>query len=245
LKETLAFFLPGLAKDLSAPLYNPPSHTAVTPSVPSGLQAVPLQGKAPKGIHVILREILAFFLPGQAKDLSAPLYNPPSDRAVKPSVPSGLQAVPLQGKTPKEIPAILTETLACFLPGQAKDLSAPLYNPPSHTAVTPSVPSDLQAVPLQGKAPKEIHTILTETLACFLPGQAKDLSAPLYNPPSHTAVTPSVPSGLQAVPLQGKTPKEIHAILTEKFICFFPGRAKDLSAPMYVAPTTCTYIPRV
>ena len=33
---------------------------------------------------------------------------------------------------------------------------------------------------LQGKAPKEIQTILTETLACFLPGRAKDLSAPLY-----------------------------------------------------------------
>ena len=33
---------------------------------------------------------------------------------------------------------------------------------------------------LQGKAPKEIHAILTETLACFLPGHAKDLSAPLY-----------------------------------------------------------------
>ena len=32
--------------------------------------------------------------------------------------------------------------------------------------------------PLQGKAPKEIHAILTETLACFLPGRAKDLSAP-------------------------------------------------------------------
>ena len=31
---------------------------------------------------------------------------------------------------------------------------------------------------LQGKAPKEIHAILTETLACFLPGRAKDLSAP-------------------------------------------------------------------
>jgi len=27
---------------------------------------------------------------------------------------------------------------------------------------------------LQGKAPKEIHAILTETLACFLPGRAKD-----------------------------------------------------------------------
>ena len=33
---------------------------------------------------------------------------------------------------------------------------------------------------LQGKAPKEIHDILTETLACFLPGRAKDLSATLY-----------------------------------------------------------------
>jgi len=33
---------------------------------------------------------------------------------------------------------------------------------------------------LQGKEPKEIHDILTETLACFLPVRAKDLSAPLY-----------------------------------------------------------------
>jgi len=32
---------------------------------------------------------------------------------------------------------------------------------------------------LQGKAPKEIHAILTEILVCFLPGQAKDLSATL------------------------------------------------------------------
>ena len=31
---------------------------------------------------------------------------------------------------------------------------------------------------LQGKAPKEIHAILIETLACFLPGRAKNLSAP-------------------------------------------------------------------
>jgi len=34
---------------------------------------------------------------------------------------------------------------------------------------------------LQGKAPKEIHVILIETLTCFLPGRAKDLSAPLYS----------------------------------------------------------------
>jgi len=32
---------------------------------------------------------------------------------------------------------------------------------------------------LQDKARKEIHSILTETLAFFLPGRAKDLSAPL------------------------------------------------------------------
>ena len=33
----------------------------------------------------------------------------------------------LQGKVPKEIPPILTETLAFFLPGRAKDLSVSLY----------------------------------------------------------------------------------------------------------------------
>ena len=33
---------------------------------------------------------------------------------------------------------------------------------------------------LQGKAPKEIDAILTETLACFLPGLSKDLTAPMY-----------------------------------------------------------------
>jgi len=38
---------------------------------------------------------------------------------------------------------------------------------------------------LRGKAPKEIHAILTEILACFLPGQAKDLSAPLYRMITH------------------------------------------------------------
>jgi len=34
--------------------------------------------------------------------------------------------------------------------------------------------------PLHGKAPKEIHAILIETLPCFLGGRAKGLSAPLY-----------------------------------------------------------------
>jgi len=33
---------------------------------------------------------------------------------------------------------------------------------------------------LQGKAPKEIHAILTEILACFFPGRAQNSSAPLH-----------------------------------------------------------------
>ena len=40
----------------------------------------------------------------------------------------------------------------------------------------------INSFPLQGKAPKEIRAILTETLACFLPCRAKDLSASLYIP---------------------------------------------------------------
>jgi len=38
----------------------------------------------------------------------------------------------------------------------------------------------IKFVSVQGKAPIEIHAILTETFACFLSGRAKDLSAPLY-----------------------------------------------------------------
>ena len=49
------------------------------------------------------------------------------------------------------------ETLACFLSGRAKELSA--ISTPCKSVL------------------KKIHAILTETLACFLPGRAKDLSA--------------------------------------------------------------------
>ena len=47
----------------------------------------------------------------------------------------------------------------------------------SRRELSSSVPP--QPPPLQGMAPKEIHAILTETLARFLPGRAKDLSAPM------------------------------------------------------------------
>ena len=43
---------------------------------------------------------------------------------------------------------------------------------------------------LQGKAPKEIHVILTGILGCFLPGRAKDLSAPLHVNRNHIAFSP-------------------------------------------------------
>jgi len=44
---------------------------------------------------------------------------------------------------------------------------------------------------LQGKAPKELHAILTETLACVLPGRAKDLSAPFYSESTNFIFLPS------------------------------------------------------
>ena len=44
-------------------------------------------------------------------------------------------------------------------------------------AISTTSRRELSSFFLQGKAPKEIHAILTETLACFLPGRAKDLSA--------------------------------------------------------------------
>ena len=37
--------------------------------------------------------------------------------------------------------------------------------------------------------------------------------------------------------VQGKAPKGIHAIRTERLACFLPGRAKDLSALMYIRET--------
>jgi hypothetical protein len=67
---------------------------------------------------------------------------------------------------------------------------------------------------LQGKASREIHAILTETLDfSFL------VRLRTYQHPCNILST-------------CKAPKEIHAILTETLDCFLPGRAKDLSAPL-------------
>jgi len=40
-------------------------------------------------------------------------------------------------------------------------------------------------------------------------------------------------------PLQGKTPKEIHAILTKTLTCFLPGRAKDYQHSCNIAHAHC------
>jgi len=43
--------------------------------------------------------------------------------------------------------------------------------------------------------------------------------------------------------LQGKAPKAINAILTEKLCCFLPGRVKDLSAASL--SNTCNVLKRI
>ena len=56
-------------------------------------------------------------------------------------------------------------------------------------------------------------------------------------PATHTISTTSrrelSSSSPHPPPPQGKLPKEIHAILTEKLACFLHGRAQDSSAPLY------------
>jgi len=42
---------------------------------------------------------------------------------------------------------------------------------------------------------------------------------------------------------QGKAPKKIQAILTEKLACFLPRRAKDLSAPLYQQHVKFQHVP--
>ena len=70
---------------------------------------------------------------------------------------------------------------------------------------------------LQGKAPKEIHAILTEILTCFLPGRAKDLSAPLYISPqsTHCIITPPI-----TFPLYDKATHTMAYNFTETFTIF-------------------------
>ena len=76
--------------------------------------------------------------------------------------------------------------IICYMPGADKSLARPGWKQARkhvrdardfNNIKTRAV---INFLFLQGKAPKEIQAILTETLACFLPGRAKDLSATLY-----------------------------------------------------------------
>jgi len=58
----------------------------------------------------------------------------------------------------------------------------------------------------QGKAPKEIHAILTETLACFLPGRAENLPAPLYETQQKQETNVSALSGIRSQRSSGPRP---------------------------------------
>ena len=66
---------------------------------------------------------------------------------------------------------------------------------------------------LQGKAPKEIHAILTEILACFIPGRASDLSALLYTPTYQ-----------KTLPMRFSFHPVLHEMLISHFISSFPLR---------------------
>jgi len=82
--------------------------------------------------------------------------------------------------------------------------------------------------PLHGKASKVIHAILTETLACFLPVRAMDLSAPLYGARLSTGFICLIIRSTAGLRKQGDgVSEQVH-----HHHCFLPGRAKDLSAPL-------------
>ena len=83
--------------------------------------------------------------------------------------------------------------------------------------------------PPQGKAPKEIHAIMTEALACFLPGRAKDLSTYCFS--MSTMVTRTRPNVtfIRALPVFLKRSKQLQALVSrtvskQRKNCAIPGR---------------------
>ena len=123
-----------------------------------------LQGKAPKEIHAILTETIAYFFPVRAEDIPAPLWLPVGFVQIKFLFPARQSA---QGNSRHS----------------DKNSLFPSCSGWGHTS-TPVVACRIRANQvffffLQGKAPKEIHAILTETIAYFLPVRAEDIPAPL------------------------------------------------------------------
>ena len=135
-----------------------------------------LQGKAPKEIHAILTETFAYFLPGRAKDLSAPLYI--KCHNVFNSYPNNKKKIAYDKRLRQAVLLMYRRAdKSLARPGRKQ---ARQYVRDARISTTSRRELSSSFFFLQGKAPKEIHAILTETFACFLPGRAKDLSAPLY-----------------------------------------------------------------
>jgi len=74
-----------------------------------------------------------------------------------------------------------SDRLACFLPGQAKDLSAPLFlsNMTGRRAISTTSRRELSSSFFPARQGTEGNSRHSDRLACFLPARAKDLSAPL------------------------------------------------------------------
>jgi len=67
-------------------------------------------------------------------------------------------------------------------------------------------------MPTEALLTNQIHAILTETLPCFLPGRAKDLSVPFLDPPSDIIL--HLHLGLQSLHfLSGFSTKMFHLFL--------------------------------
>jgi len=84
----------------------------------------------------------------------------------------------------KTVPCICTGMLISPYPDQEGNKlgsisGTPAISTASRREMSSSPPPPSPNRLLQGMAPKEIHGILTETLACFLLGRAKDLSSSL------------------------------------------------------------------
>jgi hypothetical protein len=129
---------------------------------------------------------------GMATDhnLGGPVSNPGGEEVFRPFTPAlghsqpSLQWVPVvsRGKVRPERAADHSPLL--FLSPTWKETSLEPCRGHARFQQHPDA-SCHQVFFLQGKAPREFHTaILKDTLVCFLPGRAMDLSALLYISPS-------------------------------------------------------------
>ena len=96
----------------------------------------------------------------------------------------------------------------------------------------------IQSLFLQGKAPKEIHTILTETLVYCRSGRAKNLSAPIQ-------VLSPCSIFLLGNPVVAQLPNKFHALYENQWliILFTTARYWSISSAIFIATKPLHIIP--